>query len=235
MELHAQPILHLGSGTVTQYELLLRMRSGNGELIPPAAFLDVAEKSGLVREIDQWVVRSACRLITAEAERGHPLKLEVNVSGISVSDPDFLQNVEPDLRRLGARAADLVFEITETAAVTDLTNATTFAQRLASYGCPLALDDFGAGFSSYYYLKHLPFDYLKIDGEFIKTLPDSPDDQVFVRATVALAKGLGKHTIAEFVEDRRTLDLLADLGVDYAQGYHVGRPAPLTEHLAARA
>jgi EAL domain-containing protein (putative c-di-GMP-specific phosphodiesterase class I) len=207
------------------------MRSNAGELIPPGAFLDVAEKTGFVRHLDQWVVRSACQILTTAAVEGRPLKLQINVSGMSISDPDFLEAIEPDLHDLKHRASDLVFEITETAAVTNLIHATTFAHRLASHGCPLALDDFGAGFSSYYYLKHLPFEYLKIDGEFIKTLPDNPDDQVFVHATVALARGLNKQIIAEFVEDQATLQLLADLGVDYAQGYHIGRPRPLQDLL----
>ncbi len=151
----------------------------------------------------------------------------MNVSGVSVSDPEFLRAIEPELTGLGPLAENLVFELTETAAVMNLAHTTAFAEQLAGYGCRLALDDFGAGFGSFYYLKHLPCTYLKIDGEFIRGLLTSPADQVFVRAMVDLAQGLGMETIAEFVEDEATLQLLADLGVDFAQGYHIGRPGPL--------
>ncbi len=227
MVLLAQPILNLSSGEVQQYELLIRMRSPEGELIPPVAFLDIAERSGIIRQIDEWVIGSACSMITNAGRAGKDLRLEVNVSGVSVSDPDFLETIEPMLQALGSRAANLIFEVTETAAVTNLGQAIAFAKRLEPYGSRLALDDFGAGFSSFYYLKHLPCAYLKIDGEFIRTLPTSEVNQVFVRANVALAQGLGKLTVAEFVEDAETLHLLTELGVDYAQGYYIGRPEPL--------
>jgi EAL domain-containing protein (putative c-di-GMP-specific phosphodiesterase class I) len=163
--------------------------------------------------------------------RGEELRLEINVSGVSVSDPDFSALIEPHLVALGPLANRLVIELTETAAVGNLANAIEFANGLARHGCEFALDDFGAGFGGFYYLKYLPCQYLKIDGEFIRTLPSSPVDQVFVRAMVELAHGLGKQTIAEFVEDEETLQLLDELGVDYAQGYHIGRPAPMPTQL----
>ena len=144
-----------------------------------------------------------------------------------MSDPEFAALIEPHLIALGPLAKRLVIELTETAAVGNLANAIEFAKGLARHGCQFALDDFGAGFGGFYYLKYLPCQYLKIDGEFIRTLPPSPVDQVFVRAMVERAHGLGKQTIAEFVEDEQTLQLLDELGVDYAQGYHIGRPAPL--------
>jgi EAL domain-containing protein (putative c-di-GMP-specific phosphodiesterase class I) len=153
--------------------------------------------------------------------------MEVNVSGVSVSDPEFLEMIKPELAALGDLATDLVFELTETAAVTNLAHANAFADGIEPFGCHLALDDFGVGFGSFYYLKHLPCRYLKIDGEFIRSLSSSAADQVFVRAMVELARGLGKETIAEFVEDAQTLALITELGVDYAQGYFVGRPEPL--------
>jgi diguanylate cyclase (GGDEF)-like protein len=226
-ELHAQPILHLASATITQYELLVRMRGDTGELIPPGAFIDIAERSGAIRDIDLWVVRSACRLIRQEHAHGRISRMEINVSGVSVSDPEFVSLIEPELAALGDLAPQLVFELTETAAVTNLAHARAFADGIRPFGCGLALDDFGVGFGSFYYLKHLPCDYLKIDGEFIRTLSQSPTDQVFVRAMVELARGLGKRTIAEFVEDQPTLELIRDLGVDFAQGYHIGHPVAL--------
>jgi EAL domain-containing protein (putative c-di-GMP-specific phosphodiesterase class I) len=204
------------------------MRSDAGDLIPPAAFLETAERSGMIRQIDRWVVESACRMIKEARAAGQSVRLEINVSGVSVSDPTFLTSIEPFLATIHEYADDLVFELTETAAIVNLAHATAFAEGLAASGFRLALDDFGAGFGSFYYLKHLPCAYLKIDGDFIKNLPSSHVDQVFVRAIVELAKGLDKKTIAEFVEDEATLQLLRELGVDYAQGYHVGRPAPLT-------
>jgi diguanylate cyclase (GGDEF)-like protein len=231
MELHAQPILHLATGIITQHELLIRMRSDAGDLIPPAAFLETAERSGMIRQIDRWVVKSACRMISEARAAGRSLRLEINVSGVSVSDPAFLTSIEPFLASIHEYADDLVFELTETAAIVNLAHATAFAEGLAASGFRLALDDFGAGFGSFYYLKHLPCAYLKIDGDFIQNLPSSQVDQVFVRAMVELAKGLNKETIAEFVEDEATLQLLRELGVDYAQGYHVGRPAPVTDRL----
>ena len=226
-ELHAQPIRHLASGQVTQHELLLRMHSNSGELIPPGAFIDIAERSGAIRDIDLWVVKSACRIIRHQRAQGRVSRMEINVSGVSVSDPEFVALITPELAALGPMATDLVFELTETAAVTNLAHASAFAEGLRPFGCGLALDDFGVGFGSFYYLKHLPCQYLKIDGEFIRGLSQSHADQVFVRAMVELARGLGKQTIAEFVEDEATLTLITELGVDFAQGYHIGRPAPL--------
>ncbi len=135
--------------------------------------------------------------------------------------------IDPHRVALGPLADRLVIELTQTAAVGNLAHAIEFARGLARHGCRLALGDFGAGFGGFYYLKYLPCEYLKIDGKFIRALPSSPVDQVFVRAMVELAYGLGKQTIAEFVQDEQTLQLLKDLGVDYAQGYHIGRPGPL--------
>jgi diguanylate cyclase (GGDEF)-like protein len=227
LELHAQPIMHIATGRVTQHELLLRMRSASGELIAPGAFIDIAERSGAIRDIDLWVVRSACRIIREEHERGRVSRMEVNVSGVSVSDPEFLELITPGLEGLGGLATELVFELTETTAVTNLAHASAFADGIRPFGCGLALDDFGVGFGSFYYLKHLPCRYLKIDGEFIRSLSSSPADQVFVRTMVQLARGLGQQTIAEFVEDQHTLELITELGVDFAQGYHIGRSTPL--------
>jgi EAL domain-containing protein (putative c-di-GMP-specific phosphodiesterase class I) len=143
--------------------------------------------------------------------------------------------VEDELRRTGVDPRALVFEVTETVAIGNTAEACRFAQRLSSLGCAFALDDFGAGFSSFYSLKHLPFDYLKIDGEFIRNLTANADDQHIVKAIVQIAVGLGKQTIAEFVGDAATVGLLRQYGVDFAQGYHVGKPRPLAEvHLPPR-
>jgi EAL domain-containing protein (putative c-di-GMP-specific phosphodiesterase class I) len=166
------------------------------------------------------VIRHAIKLL---AERPD-VRLEVNVSGCSLSDAELPFLVERELVGAGVDPGRLVFEITETSAIADMEQAREFAERLTRLGCRFALDDFGAGFSSFHYLKHLPIDYLKIDGEFVRGLASSPADRVVVKAMVDIARGLGMKTIAEFVEDAETVTLLRELGVDYSQGYHHGRP-----------
>ncbi|HEY4279824.1 MAG TPA: EAL domain-containing protein [Conexibacter sp.] len=230
--LFQQPIVDLATGLPKSHELLLRMRSDTGELIPPAAFLPIAERSGLITEIDRWVTRNAIMTITEQWQAGRPLRLAVNLSGASVSDPELLEMIERDLATMAPPPGSLVFEVTETAAIVNLDRARAFAATLAELGCELALDDFGAGFGSFYYLKRLPFDYLKIDGDFIRQLTTSHEDQLVVRAIVEIARGLGKKTVAEFVGDEETMDLLRELGVNEGQGFYLGRPAPLTELIA---
>ena len=226
--LTSQPIVELASGEATQHEILLRMREDGGGLIPPAAFLATAERFGLIGGIDRWVTQQAVRLIAAHNREGRELKLEVNLSGKTMGDPRFPDEVRHWLTNSGIDPASLVFEVTETAAVADIEHARSFAQSLARVGCRFALDDFGSGYASFYYLKHLPISYLKIDGEFVRELPQSPTDQLIVRALVDVCPGLGIKTIAEFVEDQPTIDLVKELGVDYAQGYHFGKPEPVS-------
>ena len=231
--LYAQPILDIERGEVSRYELLLRMRGPGGEIIPPAAFLPVAERRGMIRTIDRWVVREAITLL--EQCRGE-IRLQVNISGRSLSDPDFLDYTRSELAASSAAASDLVFEVTETTAIANLEVARSFLADLAKMGCGISLDDFGSGFASFQYLKSLPFDELKIDGQFIQNVTTNPDDLLLVETLVGLARGLGKRTVAEYVEDASTLRLIRDLGVDYAQGFFVGKPAPATtlvERLAA--
>ncbi len=230
--LFQQPVVDLATGLPKSHELLLRMRGEDGELIPPAAFLPIAERSGLIAEIDRWVVRRAIATLQRQRELGRPLRLAVNLSGASVSDPDLLDAIQAELLACPPEPGSLTFEVTETAAIVNIEQARAFAAMLAELGCELALDDFGAGFGSFYYLKRLPFDYLKIDGDFIRQLTTSHQDQLVVRAIVAIARGLGKRTVAEFVGDEATLVLLRELGVDDGQGFHLGRPAPLEELLS---
>lgn len=232
-ELHAQPIVDLGTGIISQWELLVRMRSEDGDLIPPGAFLSVAERYGLIQELDRWVLRRAIGLLARAQAARHPLVLEVNVSGRSMGDPRVLETVERELATTGVRGEDLILEITETAAVENIPQAQAFGRRLSELGCRFALDDFGAGFGSFYYLKHLPFDVLKIDGEFIRNCRTNPVDRLVIQAVVDIARGLGKHTVAEFVGDDETMALLRAHGVDYAQGFHLGKPAPLLDQLPA--
>jgi len=225
----AQPILDLQTHRVRQHELLIRMLDDQDELIPPASFLTVAERSGLISQLDQWVVTHAIELIEQHPE----LQLEVNISGVSLGDPQLLRAIESRMRESAINPTQLIFEVTETAAVANITHAQAFAQRLREHGCRFALDDFGAGFGSFYYLKHLPFDYVKIDGEFVQHAASGHIDQLVIEAVVRIAQGLGKETIAEFVTDEKTQRVVTRLGVDYAQGYHIGRPVPIGVLLAS--
>ena len=229
MLLYQQPILDLRSDEVSQYELLVRMRreNGSGGVISPQEFLPVAERFDLVQALDRWVVARAIRLIAAAERSGRELVLEVNLSGRSIGDPALFELLENDLRTTGIEARRLVLEVTETAAIENMEVARAFAQQLAAFGCRLALDDFGSGFGSFYYLKHLPFDYLKIDGDFVRQLTHNRVDQAVVRSIVQIAASVGYETIAEFVIDQPTLEAVREFGVDFAQGYHVGAPEPV--------
>jgi EAL domain-containing protein (putative c-di-GMP-specific phosphodiesterase class I) len=225
--LFQQPILDLSSGDIAQHELLIRMEGAGGAIVMPDQFLPVAERFDLVQAIDRWVVGQAIRLI-ADAERaGRELVLEVNLSGRSMGDADLFELLERDLRESGINAANLVLEVTETAAIENMDDARAFAQRLRALGCRLALDDFGSGFGSFYYLKHLPLDYLKIDGDFVRNLRTSSVDQAVVRSIVQIAESVGYQTIAEFVADAETLEAVREFGVHFAQGYYVGVPEPV--------
>ena len=225
--LHAQPIRDLRTGKIGQHELLIRMLGDNDELIGPGAFLPLAERFGLAPEIDCWVARQAIELL-ADDPGGH-IALEINLSGLSLNDTRLLGVIETELARTNVDPRRLVFEITETAAVANIPLARRFAERLTQLGCRFALDDFGAGFGSFYYLKHLPFDYLKIDGEFVSGCLGNRTDQLVIEAVVRIARGLGKETVAEFVSDPQLEQFVRSQGVDYAQGFHVGRPVPITE------
>lgn len=227
--LHAQPILDMASNEISQYELLIRMRGDDGELVPPAAFLETAERFNLVQGLDRWVAQQAIRLIESHKRAGNDLILEVNLSGKTLADQDFATALGREIKRAGIEPANLIFEVTETAAVADIEQARAFAESLTQMGCRFALDDFGSGFASFYYLKHLPISVLKIDGEFVKDLPRMPNDRLIVKALVEVAEGMGMKTVAEFVEDQATLEILRELDVTYAQGYHIGRPGPVGE------
>ncbi len=221
--LYAQPILDLATDEVVQHELLLRMREPSGEIVGPGSYLQIAEEHNLIGDIDRWVIRRAARL----AARGLPV--ELNVSGGSISDPELITHIEACLRETGADPGLMVFEITETALVSDEEAGRHFVQRVHELGCKLALDDFGTGYGGFTYLKQLPVDYLKIDIEFVRDLRTSEASLHVVEAVVNLARGFGMLTVAEGVEDAETLSLLKTLGVDYAQGYHIARPGPLED------
>ena len=240
--LYAQPIINLETGDITNFELLLRMIGVDGEIILPSTFLAVAERRGMIRTIDRWVIRQAVGLLEdlttgtrpGDPQHGQPIRLHVNISGRSLSDADFLGYIRKQLSPAGIDPSKVVFEITETAAITNVEDAGRFLTSLSQLGCGVALDDFGTGFGSLHYLKNLPVDFLKIDGQFIQNLTTNPDDLVVVESLVRMSRGLRMQTTAECVEDAATWKLLADLGVDFAQGFHIGRPGPARQVIGSK-
>jgi diguanylate cyclase (GGDEF)-like protein len=229
-ELHFQGVYGVRDRKLSHLEALIRLRDeDSGELVAPGQFIPVAEKSHKILEIDRWVLAQVISLLAS-----HPAgpAIAVNISGRSFDDPNLPGYIADLLREHGTEPARLLIEVTETAAVSDLTDAQRFIGALRETGCGVCLDDFGAGFASFAYLKHIRVDTIKLDGMFIRDLPHDHDNQVFVRGMVEVARGLGKRTVAEFVEDEATLVLLADLGVDLAQGYHLDRPQ--ADHPALR-
>jgi len=197
------------------------------EVVLPGAFLRVAERYGLAHEIDRAVVGSSIDALAAITD--NEVVFEVNLSGKSLSDTALLPFIRRRIEERGVDPGRLILEITETAALSDAHKAQRFVETLRAIGCRFALDDFGVGFSSFYHLKHLAIDYLKIDGSFIRDVVNDRVDRHLVRAIVEVARALGKKTIAEYVESDETIELLREIGVDYAQGYAIGRPAPLTD------
>lgn len=223
--IYAQPIVELASGEAVFSELLLRLRSEDGTIVGPAELLAAAELHGTVTAVDEWVFEQAAAI----AAQGRAVT--VNVSAQTVVRSSFVDFVESVLDRSGACASLITFEITETAVVADIVGATRFAERLGARGCRFALDDFGTGYAALTYLKHLPLSYLKIDVDFVRDLLHNERSRAVVSGVVALAGGFGLQTIAEGVEDAETLSLLSELGVDLAQGYHLGRPEPYADRL----
>ena len=217
---YSQPIVPLRGGEPSQ-ELLIRMVGRDGALILPGSFVPIAERYGMISEIDRWVLGQAVR-VAAQGQR-----VEANVSAQSIAPLYLLPLVERALRDSGADPANLVFEITETALMQDVHAGEVFAQGLADIGCGLSLDDFGTGFASFTYLKRLELQSLKIDIEFVRDLATNTANQHIVQSIVQLARGFGYDTIAEGVESEETLAILRTYGVDYAQGYHLGVPVPL--------
>jgi len=226
---YVQPVVRLSDNSVDRYELLIRMRSDDGRVLPPSDFMPLAERTGRIAEIDRWVVQRAIALISERASETYRFRLDVNLSGRAFSNPELLTLIRSEIARHGIDPELFGVEITETAAVTDMSKAREFINALRDIGCRIALDDFGSGFSSFYYLKNLPIDTLKIDGSFVQQLCAHAEDRHVVRAMVELSRGFGIECTAEWVEDEMTLELLREYGVTYAQGFHIARPFPVTE------
>lgn len=225
LELHYQGIYHTTNSSISHLEALVRMRDplNPEQLYMPGQFIPIAEKSGTIVDLDRWVIK---RVVRTLSELPHLPAIAVNVSGRTFDDPALPQYIRSLLREYELDPQRLIIELTETAAVTDMQDAQAFIEAMHRAGCRVALDDFGSGFSTFTYLKHLGVEILKIDGQFISDLPNNAENQAFVKAMVGVARGLHKICIAEFVEDAATLEMIRDIGVDLAQGYYLDRPDP---------
>jgi diguanylate cyclase (GGDEF)-like protein/PAS domain S-box-containing protein len=218
-----QPIVTIPQREVVSYELLLRMRGENGEIIMPSGFMPSAERFGLILEIDRWVVRHAIRLLS-EGVVEPSARLSVNLSAMAIGDNEVLRLINEGLERYQIDARRLTFEITETIAMADLGAAVEFLSSLRALGCATALDDFGVGYSSFAYLKDLPVDYVKIDGSFVRDIAKDTVQLAMVKSMNEIAHAMGKRTVAEYVDNDEVLRLLGEIGVDFAQGYLTGKP-----------
>ncbi len=229
LELFYQPIIGIGKGKSESrghYELLLRMRDENGELVLPDMFIPAAERYNLMSKLDRWVIHEALTELadrTPGSDRAR-FTIAINLSGTSLSEDRFLEDVIRELEAQNLPAGAICFEITETAAISNLSRVIHFMQALKKLGCMFSLDDFGSGLSSFTYLKNLPVDYLKIDGQFIRNVAEDAVDESMVVAISQVGKAMGIETIAERVESKQVLDKLSELGVEFAQGYYIARP-----------
>jgi len=226
--LAGQPIVDTRNRQTSAHEILIRLRDDQGALIMPSGFLLAAERFGLSVDIDRWVIVNAIRLLAQQRRNKPGLRYSINLSGQTLSEPAVCDLVIHELRRARLDASALTFEVTETVAIANMALAETFLARLQEIGCSTALDDFGAGMSSFAYLRELPVDYVKIDGRFVRNLAANTTDQAMVRAMNDIAHALGKKTVAEFVEDQDCYQRLCEYGVDFAQGTYLGRPEVIT-------
>ena len=220
--LYFQPIMNIQNRHISHHEVLLRLVNENGEIVPPGNFIPEAEQTGLINTIDFYVIKQAILYLSKSPDLQS--KIAINLSGKTINDENLVSYIKELLYSFHVSAERIIFEVTETAAVADIVVASNIMEQINAIGCNFALDDFGIGFSSFYYLKKLPVEYIKIDGSFIRNIVNNPDDQLFVQAISKVISGLGKKTVAEFVEDDAALQLLNKFGVDYAQGYHIGKP-----------
>jgi diguanylate cyclase (GGDEF)-like protein/PAS domain S-box-containing protein len=231
-ELFFQPIIGIGKGNGEDrghYELLLRMRDENGDLVGPDQFIPAAERYNLMSTLDRWVIRKAlAELADREADGEARYTIAINLSGTSLSEDRFLADVIKELEKQKLPSGAICFEITETAAISNLSRVVHFMRTLKKLGCKFSLDDFGSGLSSFTYLKNLPVDYLKIDGQFIRNVVDDTVDESMVRAIWEVGHAMGIQTIAERVETKQVLDKLGSLGIEYAQGYYIARPTSIS-------
>jgi len=223
--LFLQPIMDIKSKTIKHYEVLLRMRDEDGSILSPADFIPAAEHTGLIHAIDHMVLRKAiAQAAKIKLTSSHPISLSINLSAHAFNDSELLPILKDELISHNVDPTALVFEITETAALEDLPGARSLMSEIKELGCGFVLDDFGVGFSSFYYLRELPVDAVKIDGSFIRNLVENEDDQILVNALCSVARGFGKKITAEFVENKEIFEMIEKMDIDYAQGYFIGKP-----------
>jgi diguanylate cyclase (GGDEF)-like protein/PAS domain S-box-containing protein/excisionase family DNA binding protein len=227
--LFSQPVVRLADQMPVHHEVLVRMRDEDGRYLLPGNFIELAESLGLIQELDLRVVDSLLQFMARTGQSGRKLRYFVNLSRVSISDQRWTERFMRLLRSSPVDPNQLVFEITETAAMSEVDVTLTFIRRLKEMGCRFALDDFGAGFSSFYYLKRFEVDYLKIDGGFVRDLAVDEGNRIFVKALNDVARGLKKQVIAEWVESPEVLKVLIDMGAEYGQGYLFQPPAPLVD------
>lgn len=221
-----QPILHLGTGHIHHYEALARLVEPDGTVFSPATFIPTAERFGLIANIDRMISEKTMRFQARLGKQGHQLSFSLNISGKNLGDPTILSRIKKNISETGANPEYIVFELTETAAIRNMEDAVNFVRALKAMGCKFSLDDFGVGFTSFIHLVEMEVDFLKIDGSFISGLSENPKNRILVKTIQDMAQGLGIQTIAEFVDSDETVQILKAIGVNYAQGYHVGKPSP---------
>lgn len=219
-----QPILHIKSNVISHYECLVRLQRDDGQLIMPGDFIGHAEELGLIGKIDRLVLKKATQKLVEFKRQGKDYKLAINLSGRLFNDTTIFDDISRLLDNPEVDPEKIIFEITESDAVSNFAAAELLIVKIKALGCILALDDFGVGFSSFFYLKHFPVDYVKIDGSFIRKINKSDDDKMFVKALSGVAHAFGKKTVAEFVENEQILDILREFKIDFAQGYYIGKP-----------
>jgi diguanylate cyclase (GGDEF)-like protein/PAS domain S-box-containing protein len=232
--LYSQPVVRMSDLRTMHYEILSRVRDESGSILLPSQFIEYAESLGMVQEIDMRVVERALEYLSAPERRDQKMRYSVNLSRMSISDPHWVRKFSNMISATDISRNQLVFELTETAAMSDVDVTQTFIREVRQLGCRIALDDFGAGFSSFYYLKRFDADYLKIDGGFVRDLANDEGNRIFVKALCEVAQGLNKQVIAEQVEDREVMNILTSMGAQYGQGYLFHRPAPLISEAPAQ-
>ncbi len=233
LKLLFQPVLDIHTNKIDRFEALLRMVDSNNELVTPDNFIPVAERNGLIQEIDLWVVSRSFDILSSSAKLNRKISFNINLSSHSFHENKFLPLVINKLKQTKIDPNRITFEITETAAVTSYKKGREVLEELRNLGFKIALDDFGSGFNSFFHLKQLPVDYIKIDGGFIANLMTDTVDQTLVKSITEISQKLGKKTVAEFVVNRETLELLKSYGVDYAQGFYIGKPGEINSFNAA--
>ncbi|UMZ73643.1 GGDEF domain-containing phosphodiesterase [Natranaerofaba carboxydovora] len=221
-----QPILDLSNNEISHVEALARLKMPDGEVLSPAAFIPTAERHGLISEVDKIITKKAIKMQSKLMQEGKIISFSMNLSGKYFEDEEMFNYLQDTIYQFDANPEHIIFEITETAAISNLSNAVSFVKKLKDMGCKFSLDDFGVGYTSFVHLIEMNVDYLKIDGTFIKNLPESKRNKVLVKTILDMSKSLDIKTVAEFVDREKTIEILRELGVDYAQGYFIGKPSP---------